>query len=131
LIPYAAAVVALVAVYAHALRSQDIPALIVLAALLTAIGFVTMSVKRRIHIGSMFTLTPVNSVTIVLVAALTSVVGVIVAIDPKHGTAGAEAIGGCSGAAIGVGAVVLVESLWHRIRSATNRSSAPRRNPSH
>jgi hypothetical protein len=119
LIPYVATLFALVISSLRRLDSTDIPAVVAVVALLVAVGFVAMSLRWRIHIGSLFALTPFNAVIIVLIAALASALGLISAIDPQHGSAGGEAIAGIGSAAIAIVAVVLIECLWTVIRRSS------------
>jgi hypothetical protein len=119
LVPYLATLLALVILSPHRLSSTEIPGAVAAAALLVAMGFVAVSLRWRIHIGSLFTLTPLNAVVIVLIAALASALGLIAALDPQHGSAGGEAIAGIGSAAFAIVAVVLVECLWTAIRRSS------------
>jgi hypothetical protein len=123
LVPYVATLFALVIFSPRRLDSTDIPAVVIVVALFVAMGFVAISLRWRIHIGSLFALTPLNAVIIVLIAALASALGLISALDPQHGSAGGEAIAGIGSAAIAIVAVVLVECLWTVIRRSSR--SAP------
>jgi len=127
LVPYATTVLALFVFFVGKLSSSQIPALIIAAALLVAVGFVAASVRWRIHIGSVFILTPLNAVIIVLTAAVASALGLIIAIDPQHGSAGGEAVAGISSAAIAVVAVVIVESIWRGVRLRIRRTTGSAR----
>ncbi|MGA8015461.1 MAG: hypothetical protein WCB85_06040 [Candidatus Dormiibacterota bacterium] len=105
--------------------SADIPAVILVGALVIAMGLVAVALRWRIRIGSIFSLTPANAVAIIATGSLTSAVGMIAALDPTHQSPGAEAVGGSCGALIGIVALVAGEMVWNGIRSRQARHARP------